>query len=301
MKIIDGRIIAERIEAKLTEELAAQKLPLSVASLFVGEATDSALYTKRKAEAAARLGITFIVERLASTAGLADIESTIDRLNTRADVDGYIIQLPLPEPLRPQTDRLLNLMDPARDVDGLTTANREQLLAHTPKAFLPTPIGAVLMALASCFPETRYEEQLQFLTGRLPQLVPASLQGKTAVIVSDGDIFAQTLQAVLSESGVNTMIVRSDDPELSVTLNRAKLVITAVGKPHLITSAMIADNAIVIDVGTTLVNGKTLGDINPHGLATRNIMLTPVPGGIGPITVAMLFANALTLKLQALS
>lgn len=303
MILINGRAIAERIEARIKETLETKKVSLSVASLFVGEATDSALYTKRKAEAAERLGIHFSVERLPNNATVDDVKAKIIELNTRPDLDGYIVQLPLPEPIRHATDELLNFMNPTRDVDSLTKINRDALLTHEKGTvpFLPTPIGAVLITLASIFPETTWEEQLPFLSGQLPNLIPSSLQTQQGIIVSDGDVFGQTLEAVLKDSGMQVAVVQSSDAELKSKLRSAKLVITAVGAPHFITSDMISDETIIIDVGTTLVRGKTVGDVNPQGLENRNVTLTPVPGGIGPVTVAMLFANALTLKLFPLS
>src|SRR3989338_773884 len=157
MTIIDGRVIAQKIEELIKAELLKRGVRLSLASLFVGEAADSVLYTKRKAEAAERLNIDFTVEHLPQDASVKMVEEKIRELNNRVGLDGYIMQLPLPTELRPETDRLINLMNPKRDVDGLTEINRSYLLNHEQGAFLPTPVGAVATILASLYPETRWE------------------------------------------------------------------------------------------------------------------------------------------------
>src|SRR3989338_5448888 len=167
MIIVDGRAIARTIEQSIIEEIKKQEISLSLASLFVGEAADSALYTKRKAEAAGRLGVNFTVEHLPQDTPIEMVEEKIHELNERTRLDGYIAQLPLPMNLRSHTDRLINLINPKRDVDGLTEANRSRLFNHEQGAFLPTPVGAVMTILASLYPETRWGEQLQFKTGKL--------------------------------------------------------------------------------------------------------------------------------------
>src|SRR3989338_11483313 len=157
MIIVGGRAIARTIEQLIIEETKKRQIFLSLASLFIGEAADSALYTKRKAEAAERLNIDFTVEHLPQDASVKMVEEKIRELNNRVGLDGYIMQLPLPTELRPETDRLINLMNPKRDVDGLTEINRSYLLNHEQGAFLPTPVGAVATILASLYPETRWE------------------------------------------------------------------------------------------------------------------------------------------------
>ncbi len=297
MKVIDGRTLAARIEERIRDTIKTRQLSLSLVSLFIGEAKDSALYTKRKAEAAERLGVSFSVEQLESTASAADIEKKIHELNARPNLDGYIMQLPLPEHLRGETDRLLNLIDPARDVDGLTEVNRERLLAHRPGAFLPTPVGAVVTILTSLF-GTNLEGSLQFLKGRLPVVVPRPLQGTKATIISDGDVFGIIVKTLFEDGGVATTVERSDSPTLKDSLGQSKLVITAVGKPGLLTGALIAPASIVIDVGTTLVDGKTKGDVDWESITRRATAATPVPGGVGPVTVAMLYANLVYLRIS---
>ena len=298
MIIIDGRAIARKIEELIIEEIKKRQMSLSLASLFVGEAADSALYTKRKAEAAERLNIDFTVEHLPQDASVKMVEEKIHELNERAGLDGYIVQLPLPAKLRSDTDHLINLIDPQRDVDGLTETSRSYLLKHEHGAFLPTPVGAVMTILASLYPATRWEEQLQFKTGKLPRLAPAALHGEQATIISDGDVFGPSLKLILENGGMQASVQRSDSASLAHSLKQSKLVITAVGKPKFLTGDMIKDGAIIIDVGTTLVNGKTVGDVDWESVSKKATAATPVPGGVGPVTVAMLFANLFCFGLK---
>lgn len=298
MITINGRAIADEIEGRVRETIKQPGLKLSLASLFIGEATDSALYTKRKVEAAERLGVAFAVERLSADVSTKAVEEKIKELNERAGLDGYLIQLPLPGTLRSETDRLLNLMNPNRDVDGLMGANRDRLLKNGPGPFLPTPVAAVMIMLASCFKEVAWQEQLPFLTSKLPRLVPTKLRGEQATIISDGDVFGPTLKFVLERGGMRATVERSDSPTLRTALAQSGLVVSAVGKPRFLTGDMIAGGSIVIDVGTTLVDGKTVGDADWESVAAKASAATPVPGGVGPVTVAMIFANALFLKLQ---
>lgn len=297
MRIIDGKNIAAHIEEQIRETIRERSSKLSLASLFVGDAADSALYTKRKAEAAERLGVFFSVERLEANVSAAEVEAKIKELNARPGLDGYIMQLPLPDHLRSETDRLLNLIDPTRDVDGLTETNRQRLLDHEDNAFLPTPIAAVVTILGSLY-DIPVEEQLQFVVDKIPVVVPLSLQGQTATIVSDGDVFGTTLKTLLTEGGMTAAVERSDSPTLHETLQKSSLVITAVGKPDFLKGNMIAKDAIVIDVGTTLVDGKTKGDADWESIGQVASAATPVPGGVGPVTVAMLYANLLYIKSQ---
>ncbi len=298
MITIDGKIIAKKIERLIEDVVEEKKLSLSLASLFIGNAADSALYTKRKEEAAQRLHVSFDVVQLDATTPAIEVARKIVALNKQAKLDGYIIQLPLPVELRRDTDELLNLMDPRRDVDGLTVINRERFLSKKKGAFMPTPVAAVMFTLATMFPKLKWEEQLPFLTGRLPKLVPKELSKASATVISDGDVFGPTLKSVFEDGGMDVTVERSDSMTLERTLRSSALVVTAVGKPGFLTGGMVADDAIVIDVGTTLVEGRTTGDADWVSVSQKARAATPVPGGIGPVTVAMLYANLLNLKLH---
>lgn len=227
------------------------------------------------------------------------MQAAIDRLNATEGLDGYIVQLPLPDHLKKDTDKLLDRMISRRDVDGLMSFNRERLFNGDDGAFLPTPIYAVMNILASLYPEVKWDKQLQFLTNTLPELVPPKLVGKQATIISDGDVFGQTLKFVLEEGGMEAMVARSDALDLERKLRDSELVVTAVGHPGFLTGDMIAEGSIVIDVGTTLIEGKTKGDCHWESVSQKAFAATPVPGGVGPVTVAMLYANLLNLKLNS--
>ena len=130
--------------------------------------------------------------------------------------------------------------------------------------------------------------------------MPVALHGEQAVIISDGDVFGPTLKFVLEDGGMRANVQRSDRVSLDETLRQSQLVVTAVGKPGFLKGDMVAKEATVIDVGTTLVQGKTVGDVDWESISTKARSATPVPGGVGPVTVAMLYANLLNLKLHPL-
>lgn len=293
--MIDGKHIAALIEDRVREALIAKRLTLSVASVFAGDAADSELYTRRKEEAARRLGVSFRVERLPSEVAAEDIRQHLHRLNDDESVDGYIVQLPLPRELRPETDWLLNEIAPRKDVDGLTRVRRKLFLGNEAGSFAPTPVAAVLTLLQAVENPSFYET-LQCVTGVPGTILPENYVGKRATVVSDGDVFGPTLVAALVRGGMEGSVLRSDDVGLADALRESDLVVTAVGKPGCITGDMVRDGVVVIDVGTTLVDGHTRGDVDFESVAPKARALTPVPGGVGPVTVAMLFANALYLK-----
>jgi methylenetetrahydrofolate dehydrogenase (NADP+) / methenyltetrahydrofolate cyclohydrolase len=295
MQIIDGRQIASRIEALIKQTLETKKIDLSVASIFVGAAKDSALYTKRKAETAKRLGINFFVEQLEAATTDDMVAAKIIELNQNEKVDSYIVQLPLPNSLRSHTDRLLNLISPTKDVDGLTEANRDKLLNNQPGRFIPTPVAAVITILNSLHNPVWWS-QLPF-SATAPVFTP-DLQDKECVIISDGDFFAPVLKFLLERAYLKVNIVNSQALDLVARASQADILISAIGRPEFLRAEHIKSGATIIDVGTTLVNDKTVGDFYWPDVEAKAGLATPVPGGVGPVTVAMLFANALFLKLQ---
>jgi len=296
MIIIDGKKIAEQILVRIKTEIKAKDLRLNFHCLLVGDDPASRLYISRKEETALKLGVSFTLHHLPANSSPEEVKSKIYELN-KLD-DGYIIQLPLPEELKEFTDELLNLIDPKKDADGLTKINREKFLNGNPDAFLPTPIAAVAMLLASLVSDNEIIFYLPFVSSRLDLVLPTNLRGGKGVIVSDGDVFGQTLKSFLVKLGMSVEITRSDSKELATRLLGANLVISAIGRPDIVTGDMVSDGVTIIDVGTTLVDGKTKGDVNWESIVNKASSATPVPGGVGPVTVAMLYANLLFLKLK---
>ncbi|MFA5954320.1 MAG: bifunctional 5,10-methylenetetrahydrofolate dehydrogenase/5,10-methenyltetrahydrofolate cyclohydrolase [Patescibacteria group bacterium] len=291
MHIINGRKVAKEITGLIRQRLSQMPEPLSFHCLLVGDDPASHLYVRRKEKMARSLGITFTLHHLPADASVESIIKKTNELNQLQH--GYIIQLPLPPALRPETNDLLQHIDPAKDADGLTEINRNRFLEDLPGAFLPTPVAAV-MALVCSLEDSDYS-YLPFMKDAALAVVPEMLQQKKAVIISDGDVFGPTLAVALERAGMSPSVVRSDSPTCAEATVIADLVVSAVGKPGLINGAMVQMGAVIIDVGTTLVQGHTVGDVDWQSISNKAYAATPVPGGVGPVTVAMLYANLLYL------
>lgn len=290
MKIIDGKKIAQVITEKLRADLALRQSPLRFHCILVGNDSASLLYIKRKQQYAEDLGIGFELHQLPSG---ATKEQVIDLINSLNNVpDGLIVQLPLPEHLQAHTNDILAHISPERDVDGLTAHNRDAALAGT-SSFLPTPIAAVWMMLCA----QDFDNLLSYLpVGHKKYNLPPVYKNKTAVVVSDGDIFAATLAELLTTHGLNTTVISSFDCAFLNEPLAADVIITALGQPQFLTGDMIKKGALVIDVGTSLVDGKTVGDVEWESVSAVAGAATPVPGGVGPVTVAMLYVNLLNIS-----
>lgn len=289
MIIVDGKKVATKIKAATKAALAEFGEDLNFHCLLVGDDPASLLYIKRKQEYADEIGIKFNLHQLPSGASKAEVTNLMDKLNTTAH--GYIVQLPLPEHLQDETDNILRCLDVSRDADGLTGDNRKNLLAGR-GGFLPTPIAAVMVLLQSLYEASNLVDYLPF-NGDQSKKLPPQFDGKSAVVISDGDVFAPTLVEVLNQAGLKAKAMSSFDCEFEEI--NADIVITALGKPGFLVGDMIKSGATVIDVGTTLVDGKTVGDVDWESIQKKAGAATPVPGGVGPVTVAMLYANLLAL------
>ncbi|PJE75572.1 hypothetical protein COV04_04050 [Candidatus Uhrbacteria bacterium CG10_big_fil_rev_8_21_14_0_10_48_11] len=292
MNSIDGKKIASGIDAEITRQLTTLERSLSFHCLLVGDDPASHLYVRRKEKMAQDLGISFTLHHLAAEATVEIITEKTRELNLLPD--GYIIQLPLPTKLREKTNDLLQQIDPARDVDGLTKINRERFLNDTPGSFLPTPVAAVMALVYSLSGDDGYRYLPFYHQGSIGK-VNEDLFGKQAIVISDGDVFGPTLRVALARAGMQVEVVRSDDATLVKKTERADLLVSAVGKPGSITGNMLKRGVVGIDVGTTLVNGRTKGDFDWESVSAIASAATPVPGGVGPVTVAMLYANLLYL------
>lgn len=273
-QIIKGKILAEKILTVLKQQIRQMKRPPGLAAVLVGDDPASHLYVSTKKKACQKVGIDFRdylcggKDHPNETA--EDVIKVIGYLNNNDTIDGIIVQLPLPQGF--DTKTLIDKIDPAKDVDGFLPQNQKDLLSG--QTIITSPlINAVNAAIAS--------------TGE-------NLSGKTAVIVSKSPIFAEPMKKGLKKQGLKVETIKPDKNFSSQT-KKADVLITIVGKPHLITKDMVKEGAIVIDIGTTLVGEKKwLGDVDP-AVAEVAGFLTPVPGGIGPLTVAMLLKNTYDL------
>jgi len=270
-KIIDGKAIAQSITDRAAQRRDQLGFTPGLAAILVGDDPASRLYVGLKEKACARVGIHF--EKILLPADISEtaILAEIAELNGRNDIDAILVQLPLPQPLN--EDRIIAALDPAKDVDGFHPDNVDALLRGRPR-LIPGLAAGIMELIGS--------------TG-------IALAGKTAVTVANSQVFYQPLAKVLTDAGAKTIFAGPNEVGRDGATGLADVLIVAVGRPRLITGAMIKPGAVVIDVGTNRVGDKVVGDVERTSTETTAGHLTPVPGGVGPVTVAMLLSNTVAL------
>ncbi|PWB38888.1 MAG: bifunctional 5,10-methylene-tetrahydrofolate dehydrogenase/5,10-methylene-tetrahydrofolate cyclohydrolase [Parcubacteria group bacterium] len=271
-KIIDGKALAEEIQAELTKEITAKKLNPNLAVVLVGNDPASRLYVGLKKKACQKIGIAFHEYLLAADSSETKVLETINFLNNDSEIDAILVQLPLPAGL--DTDKIVSAIDPTKDVDGFHAKNIEKFLAQQTDFIPGLPLGII----------------------KLIKSTGENLNGKKAVIVAKSQILYRPLAKLLNDQDVVTEIVSPTEKSLKDKTLTADILITAIGKAFAITEEMVKDGAIVIDVGTNKIDDKyTVGDVDYSGVFEKVSHITPVPGGVGPMTVAMLLYNTVKL------
>lgn len=257
MKIIDGKKLSKKILEECRKKI--KKLPKKpgLAVILVGSNRASEIYVKKKEKACKEVGINFqkITYQKSST---KELSKKIKELNKDENINGILVQLPLPKNIN--ADKIIKSVRPEKDVDGFLKKSK----------VIPPTIAGILELLKS--------------TGK-------NLKNKSAIILANSKIFAEPLEKILKKENlkVKTLIKPSE------TFFDADIVITALGKPRFITKKQVKEGAIIIDVGITRVGKKILGDADFESLKDMRGFITPVPGGVGPMTVACLIKNLLTL------
>lgn len=277
-KLLDGKALAKQLRAELKEEVAgvAEKLgrPPGLAVVLVGEDPGSAVYVRGKERAAAKVGIHSEVLRLPHTASEGDILGAVDDFNDREQIDGFLVQLPLPEGIDQQ--RVTSHINPDKDADGLHPTNLGRLLAGIPAPRSCTPSG--IMALLDA--------------------AKVELKGARAVVVGRSAIVGKPLALMLLERHATVTLCHSRTKDLDEEVRRAQVVVAAVGRPKLVLGDWIGQGAVVIDVGINRIDGQLVGDVDFEAALARAAHITPVPGGVGPMTIAMLLRNTVEIAKQ---
>ena len=264
VKILDGRALASAIHDKIKTRVAVLPSQPGLTVLLVGDDPASHLYVSLKRQACEQAGIAFELLLYPANAPEEKLIEKITGLNTRDDIHGILVQLPLPSQ---NADRVIAAIDPLKDVDGFHPKNLEKL-----KLGKPCIASAVALGVMKLIDE-------------------AGARGH-AVIVSS-PLFAAPLQVLLKERGVDSTVVQAEDPKLTVHTRKADILIVAEGIPELITADMVKPGSTVIDVGTTRTDEGLKGDVDFESVKKVAEAITPVPGGVGPMTVAMLLVNIL--------
>jgi methylenetetrahydrofolate dehydrogenase (NADP+)/methenyltetrahydrofolate cyclohydrolase len=272
--IIDGNKIAQEVRHSVRKEALALKEKTGIvpglAVILVGEDPASQVYVGRKAKACAEVGFLSREYKLSADTSEAKLLNIISELNADQVIHGILVQLPLPKHIH--TDKIIAAIDPQKDVDGFHPYNVGGLVSGDP-LFVPcTPRG--IMELIS-------------RTG-------IELAGKEAVVVGRSNIVGKPTALLLLAQHATVTICHSRTKDLPAVTRRADVLIAAVGKPQMIKANMVKEGAVVIDVGVNrLENGKLTGDVAFDEVAAKASFITPVPGGVGPMTIAMLMKNTL--------
>jgi methylenetetrahydrofolate dehydrogenase (NADP+)/methenyltetrahydrofolate cyclohydrolase len=270
-QVIDGKAVAasvrERVAAEVRELSAEIGRPPGLATVLVGDDPASAIYVKRKREACEEVGIASIHHEPDGSISQADLLDLVRSLNEAEEVDGILVQLPLPDQIDAET--IVNAIDPAKDVDGLTPTSAGRLARGEPGLVSCTPRGVMeLLAAAGVDPA-----------------------GKEAVIVGRSNLVGRPMIGLLLGADATVTVCHSRTADLGEVCRRAEILVAAAGQPRLIGAEMIRPGATVIDVGTNRTDEGLVGDVDFEAARGVAGAITPVPGGVGPMTIAMLLAN----------
>ena len=263
---MDGRALAERIRAEVAEEVR-QLGHVGLATVLVGDDPASDVYIRAKHRAADEVGIASRDARLPATASEEELLELLAELNADEDIDGMLVQLPLPEGM--DEARIARAVAPRKDVDGLHPLNSGQLFAGTPTFVGATPLG--IMALLAEY--------------------GVELRGAQAVVVGRSQIVGKPTALLLLGEHATVTICHSRTRDLATVVRQADVVVSAVGRAGVVTADMVKPGAAVVDVGVNRTDDGLRGDVEP-AVADVAGLLTPVPGGVGPMTIAMLLRNA---------
>ncbi len=274
MILLDGKALSEKIKEEVKVEVAQlveeKQITPGLAVILVGNDAASATYVASKAKSCKNAGIYSVVHEMPETITQEELLETIARMNENPKLDGILVQLPLPKHI--DTTVVLEAINPLKDVDGFHPYNVGRMVSNL-DAFLPaTPFGVMRM-----FEEYGIE-----------------LSGKNVVVIGSSDIVGKPMASLLINAKATVTVCNSRTKDLKAHTLAADIVVIAVGVPYLLKEDMVKDGAVVIDVGINrLETGKLVGDADFEGLKNKCSHLTPVPGGVGPMTIGMLLKNTI--------
>jgi methylenetetrahydrofolate dehydrogenase (NADP+)/methenyltetrahydrofolate cyclohydrolase len=265
--IIDGKKISEKRLEILREEIDESGLYPRLATVIVGDDPASKMYVRMKHQACEKVHIGSIGISLPTDARTSDIIEEIKKLNSDPDISGILVQLPLPAGV--DTMKVIEAVSPAKDVDGFHPYNLGRLVSGHPVYAPCTPKG-VMTLLEEC---------------------NISIEGKKAVVVGRSIEVGRPMAALLLNADATVTICHSRTKNLALETSTADILVSAAGKARFITADMIKEKAVVIDVGTNYIDGKLCGDVDFENVREKAGAITPVPGGVGPMTIATLMEN----------
>jgi methylenetetrahydrofolate dehydrogenase (NADP+)/methenyltetrahydrofolate cyclohydrolase len=280
-QILDGKKVSQQVVEKLTHELqaihASGALLPKLVVVLVGDDPASQVYVGKKAKMAQKIGMLSELITLPAQTSQAELLEIIQRLNNDATVHGILVQLPLPKHIN--TLEIITAVNPKKDVDGLHPLNLGLLMTGDPTACKPcTPAGVITILKDYNIPMT----------------------GKHAVVLGRSNIVGKPMGMLLLQENATVSYCHSKTADLQAITRQADILVAAVGVPNLVTADFIKPGATVVDVGINRLDGKLVGDVDFDSAATKAGYITPVPGGVGPMTIATLMSNTLDLYKRSL-
>ncbi|CAI3371785.1 bifunctional methylenetetrahydrofolate dehydrogenase/methenyltetrahydrofolate cyclohydrolase [Enterococcus cecorum] len=273
MHLLNGKELAQKLQQEMTQEVTELKekgLQPGLAVILVGEDPASQVYVRNKERAANNIGMYSVVYRLPETTSEADLIAKIEELNHDDKVHGILVQLPLPKHIN--EDLVLDTIDPAKDVDGFHPMNLGNLFAGKPTMIPCTPAGIM----------------------ELIKLSGLDLAGKNAVIIGRSNIVGKPMAHLLLQANATVTICHSKTKDLPKVAKQADVLVVAIGRANFVTADFVKEGAVVIDVGINRdENNKLTGDVKFDEVAPLTSYITPVPGGVGPMTITMLMRQTI--------
>jgi methylenetetrahydrofolate dehydrogenase (NADP+) / methenyltetrahydrofolate cyclohydrolase len=274
--IVDGKAVAAELREELAADIVAMtrdgSRPPSLAVVLCGDDPASAIYVRNKGRAAERAGLTFALHRPSGESTTAELATLVRSLDADESIDGILVQLPLPRHV--DAEAVTACISPEKDADGFHPYNFGRLAEGHPAVVAPgTPLG--------CMELLRRSE--------------VAIRGSRAVVIGRSAIVGRPIALMLTNADSTVTICHSRTPDLAAVCREADILVSAIGRPHMVDASYVKPGAFVIDVGTTPRDGVVLGDVDRESVEPVAGWLTPVPGGVGPMTIAMLLRNVLAL------
>ncbi len=275
MKIIDGKALAGNLRAKLKEKIEKSEIIPGLAVVIVGEDPASRIYVRNKIKACAEIGIRSYSYELPANATQKEVEDLLDKLAVNDEIHGILLQLPLPKGLN--SESAMSHIPVEKDVDGFSAENLGLLTLHKEKIVACTPLGIMKMLESE----------------------GVELSGKRAVVLGRSDTVGKPMAMLLLNANATVTVCHSKTVDLKEICQSADVLVSAVGKAKFVTADMVKDGAVVIDVGMNRdEDGKLCGDVDFENVKEKASLITPVPGGVGPMTITMLMYNTCVTALK---
>ena len=272
-KIIDGNALSAQLRTDVAHRVTALKakgITPGLAVIMVGDNAASQVYVRNKVKSCTEAGMHSVLERYDATMSEADLLARVDALNHDASIHGILVQLPLPAHI--DANKVIEFISPAKDVDGFHIASAGALMVGQPGFWPCTPYGCMKML----------------------ESIGYDLRGKHAVVIGRSNIVGKPMAMMLLQKSATVTICHSATKDLKAMTLQADVIVAAVGKCNVLTADMVKPGAVVLDVGMNRnAEGKLCGDVDYAGVAEVAGYITPVPGGVGPMTITMLLVNTL--------